>query len=83
MKKRRGNIKIHRPLIDNPDHYKLFLFKLFSVFIPVFIEHKFEYITYSGYSDEFDEIDEGLEIPFYLVNFIDEGSSISMEITRI
>jgi hypothetical protein len=82
MKNKKGNIKISKTLLDNIDEYKEALSKLFSVFFPLFIEHKFEYAIYYGYSEYFDEVEEGCNSPFYSAVFTDNNGVLTMEIIK-
>lgn len=57
------------------------LFKVFAKFIPVRLEHEYHIasFTYSGYSLDFEEVNEGDVIPTY--NVVLEGKKVRFVLT--
>lgn len=63
-----------------------FHFVLFSIFLPIKAEHDFvsSKITYWGYSEKFDEVEEGHVIPQYDFVFEDKNGAIAFkEVKRL
>lgn len=73
----KGVIKINRDFLFDPDMKKI-LKELFSRFIPVHIDHYFDIYIYSGFCDEFKEIEEGKVIPEYRASISQDGDNLKL-----
>lgn len=82
--KKRGIIKISRPVIDNMDFETLS--SLFSKVIPVWCEYQFHNntIEYHCISELFDDVEEDTATPEYQVWFKrDSGVSLFTHVERV
>lgn len=83
MKNRKGKLRISRTFIENDIEVVQLIF---SVFIPIYIiNNGFDtFIEYHGYSNNFDLLIEGDEIPFYGCIIVDDnGVSKFKEFIRL
>ena len=78
MKRRIGRFKVSYALLDN--NWKDLL-PVFARVVPVRAESDYlmSVITYTAFSEGFDEIDEGQETPLYVAHMSKEGDKIKFD----
>lgn len=64
MKNRKGTVVIADDFFSYEESIKV-LPLLFSRFFPMYIDHSFKGRSYHGISNDFDEVEEGVEPPIY------------------
>lgn len=73
LKNRKGHILINDGVLQllSPEE----LSTLFSVFFPTHIQHQITYtVKYSGYSEQFEKLEEGQIVPHYSVHINEDGT---------
>lgn len=76
----KGIIKIHPDMLNDIFNNVNLTKAFFSNFYPIYIDDKIDfnhYLTYYGYSEHFDEVDESGEVPEYNIWLINDENGVT------